>query len=116
MEAQTITIFSNKGGVGKTFVAVNLAAALASSGKRVLLLDLDFQAAHDMARMLNLAPRHGLVNLLPELEKSEDPEVIKKFVISHSSGLDFLPAVIQQKQIGHITAENIKPFFKKIKS
>ncbi len=113
MESRTITVFSNKGGVGKTFVAVNLATALALSGKRVLLLDLDFQAVHDMARMLNLAPRFALFNLLSEIEKTDDPEVIKKFVISHSCGLDFLPAVLQTKQIGHITAENIKPFFKK---
>lgn len=113
MQSKTITVFSNKGGVGKTFVAVNLATALSLSGRRVLVLDLDFQAGHDMARMLNLAPRHALVNLISEIEKKEDPEVIKKFVISHSCGLDFLPAVIQAKQTGHITPDNIKPFFKK---
>jgi len=113
MAAKTVTIFSNKGGVGKTFVSVNLATALALAGHRVLLLDLDFQAGHDMARMLNLAPRHAMANLISEIEKTEDPEIIKKFVISHSSGLDFLPAVLQAKQIGHITSENIKPFFRK---
>ncbi len=113
MAAKTVTIFSNKGGVGKTFISVNLATALALAGHRVLLLDLDFQAGHDMARMLNLAPRHAMANLISEIEKTEDPEVIKKFVITHSSGLDFLPAVLQAKQIGHITPENIKPFFRK---
>ncbi|MCK5580869.1 MAG: AAA family ATPase, partial [Candidatus Omnitrophica bacterium] len=111
--AKTITIFSNKGGVGKTFVAVNLSASLALSGKRILLLDLDFYGGHDLSRMLNLAPRHALVNLLSEIESTENPEIIKKFVVTHSSGVDFLPAVIQAKQVGHITAENIKPFFKK---
>ena len=112
--SRTITVFSNKGGVGKTFTAVNLATALALSGRRVLVVDLDFQAGHDMARMLNLVPRHSLVNLLSEIEKSEDPQFIKKFVISHSSGLDFIPAVIQTKQIGHISSGNIKLFFKKV--
>jgi pilus assembly protein CpaF len=113
MNSKTIAIFSNKGGVGKTFVCVNMATALALAGQKVLLLDLDFQAAHDMARMLNLAPRHALVNLLAEIEKTEDAEIIKKYVSSHSSGLDFIPAVLHTKQIGHITAENIKPFFRK---
>jgi pilus assembly protein CpaF len=113
MESRTIAIFGNKGGVGKTFVAVNLATSLALSGKRVLLVDIDFQGVHDMARMLNLAPRFALVNLLAEIEKSEDPSIIKKYVISHNCGLDFLPAVLQSKQAGHITPENIKPFFRK---
>ena len=114
MSSKITTIFSNKGGVGKTFVSVNMATALALSGKRVLLLDMDFQAAHDMARMLNLAPRNSLVNLLAEIEKSEDAEVIKKYVSSHSSGLDFLPGVLHAKQVGHISSENIKPFFRKV--
>lgn len=113
MDSKIITIFSNKGGVGKTFVAVNLATSLALSGKRVLLIDIDFQGVHDMARMLHLTPRFALVNLLPEIEKSQDPAIIKKYSITHNCGLDFLPAVLQAKQAGHITAENIKPFFRK---
>ena len=113
MDPRTITVFSNKGGVGKTFVCVNFATSLALAGRRVLLVDFDFQAVHDMARMLNLAPRYALVNLLPEIQKSDNPEIIKKYVISHSSGLDFLPAVMQAKQVGHVTPENIKPFFQK---
>lgn len=40
-----IACYSNKGGVGKTAVAVNLAYALAADGLRVLLCDLDPQGA-----------------------------------------------------------------------
>ncbi len=114
MTSKTVTVFSNKGGVGTTFVSVNLATALALAGHKVLLLDLDLQAGQDMARMLTLVPRHALVDLLSAIEKSEDPAIIKKFVISHATGVDFLPAVKHTRQIGHITADNIKPFFKKV--
>ncbi|MBE9038769.1 AAA family ATPase [aff. Roholtiella sp. LEGE 12411] len=41
---KTIAVYHNKGGVGKTTIAVNLAAALRKKGKRVLLVDIDSQA------------------------------------------------------------------------
>ncbi|HBR15921.1 MAG TPA: hypothetical protein DD723_10375 [Candidatus Omnitrophica bacterium] len=113
MNGKTITIFSNKGGVGKTFVAINLGTALALTGRKVLLIDFDFQAGQDMARMLNLSPRRAIVDFLPKLEEQESNFVFEEYVTTHACGLDFLPAVKNTRQIGHITPENIKPFLKK---
>jgi flagellar biosynthesis protein FlhG len=53
----TITaITSGKGGVGKTFVSANLAAALAARGERVLVLDADLGLAN-LDVVLNLSPK-----------------------------------------------------------
>ena len=113
MSCKTITVFSNKGGVGKTFVTVNLATVLARARKKVLLVDLDFQAGQDMARMLNLSPKKALVDLLPALAAADNAEIIEEYTTIHSSGLQFLPVVRNTKDIGHITPDNIRPFLKK---
>ena len=54
--ARITAITSGKGGVGKTFVAANLAAALARAGRRVLVLDADLGLAN-LDVVLNLAAR-----------------------------------------------------------
>lgn len=60
---QVIAVTGGKGGVGKTCVSVNLAAALAGQGKRVLLFDGDLGLAN-VDVLLGLTPRHTLEHVL----------------------------------------------------
>ncbi len=59
-----IIIASQKGGVGKTTVALNLSVALAHRGRRVLLVDLDPQGAITLALGRGEAEQPGLAELL----------------------------------------------------
>jgi flagellar biosynthesis protein FlhG len=60
---QVIAVTGGKGGVGKTSVAINLATAMSSAGKRVLLLDGDLGLAN-VDVLLGLSPRHTLAQVL----------------------------------------------------
>ena len=67
MAARIVTFVNQKGGVGKTTTAVNLAAALGRRGQKVLLVDLDAQAnATSAAGVDALADRSGVYELLLE--------------------------------------------------
>jgi flagellar biosynthesis protein FlhG len=60
---QVIAVTGGKGGVGKTSVSINLATAMSSAGKRVLLLDGDLGLAN-VDVMLGLSPRQTLAQVL----------------------------------------------------
>lgn len=87
-----VTVFSPKGGVGRTTVAVNLAvAAAAELGKRVVLVDGSFQFG-DVGVLLNLNPKSkSIADLIPEMAGG-DPESLDQVMVSHSSGIKVLLA------------------------
>ena len=63
--ARTLAVTSGKGGVGKTFVTANLAAALAQRGEKVLVLDADLGLAN-LDVVLNLYPKLTLHDVFTE--------------------------------------------------
>ncbi|CAN5725840.1 MinD/ParA family protein [soil metagenome] len=69
--AQVFAVTSGKGGVGKTLVSANLAAALASRGAKVLVLDADLGLAN-LDVVLNLMPKVTLHDVFTGKVKLED--------------------------------------------
>lgn len=90
---RVVALFSPKGGVGRTTIAVNMAVAAASEpGAEVVLVDGSFQFG-DVGVLLNLNPRNkSIADLVPELEAGGEPDSLDTFVITHSTGAKVLLA------------------------
>ncbi len=112
---QVITVFSTKGGVGKTFVSANLAVSLAQNtdGKVALVdLDLDFGNA---ALALNVIPRYTISDVVNEI-RNLDQELIESYLIAHRSGIKLLAANSQPQMAEFINAEHIEIIIKVLQS
>jgi chromosome partitioning protein len=89
--ARILAMCNQKGGVGKTTSTINLGAALAELGRRVLLVDLDPQGALSVGLGVNpLSLDRTIYNLLMEREVGVDDVLLKTDV----AGMDLLPSNI----------------------
>jgi pilus assembly protein CpaE len=98
-----ITVFSAKGGCGKTTLSTNLAAALADRGRRnVVLVDLDL-AFGDCAIALQLFPAHTIADAV-SLEDALDEAALQALLTPHSPGLTTLVAPVEPGAADTISA------------
>jgi pilus assembly protein CpaE len=97
-----VTVFSPKGGTGKTVTATNLARRFAKyEGKNTLLLDLDLQFG-DAAIMLGLEPEKTIYDLVVAPGEL-DSEKLAGYTTHHPSGLDILPAPLRPEDAELVT-------------
>jgi pilus assembly protein CpaE len=104
---QVITVFSTKGGAGKSMIACNVAVRLAiKSDRPVALVDADLQFG-DVAVMLKLAPQHTIVDAVGSLDRM-DANLLQSLLVQHDpSGLLVLPAPLEPAFADQIRGEEM---------
>ena len=112
---RTITVFSPKGGVGKTTLAVNLALALSERGtKKVCVVDLDL-AFGDVAITLQLFPARTIADAV-HLESGLDFKVLEPLLTTYRDQLSALVAPVQPDAKDSIPASLVGRLLSLLKS
>jgi pilus assembly protein CpaE len=103
---QLIVVASPKGGVGKTTIAVSLAALLAESAPgEVVLLDLDLQFG-DVSSVLDLQPEFSVADALSS--GASDSMLLRTLLVSHPANFYVLCGADHPADTGPVTGEQVR--------
>lgn len=107
VNGQVYSVFSTKGGSGKSVLATSMAVALAARSEMpVCLVDADLQFG-DVAVMLKLTPSHTIVDAVSVLDRM-DAALMDSLLVTHeSSGLRVLPAPLEPAFADQVTARDM---------
>src|SRR5689334_4144006 len=106
---ELITVLGPKGGTGKTVTATNLAVALADSGAKPLVIDLDLQFG-DVGLALGLKPERTIYDLV-QTGGSLDSDKIDGFALKHFSGASALLAPSRPDHAAVVTTSFLRDLF-----
>ncbi len=110
-----ISVFSPKGGVGRTTISTNLAVALRiQTNKKVALVDCNLTFG-DVAIMMNLPTNTTISDLIPNI-RTLDREALERILISHSSGVRVLAGPPRPELAELITADHLRTVLNLLRS
>lgn len=105
--ARTIAFFSTKGGSGSSTAVTNLAIEIRrTSGKRVLLVDLDAELG-EISLLLGTQPQFNFTDLIQNLHRM-DAELLGSYIEQHSSGVHLLSAPYHPERATGFTGDDIR--------
>ena len=108
--ATIISVYSPKGGAGKSVLAVNVASEIKKlSNARVLIIDLNLEFG-DIALLLNLNATSTIVNVAQTGIQSIDLDYLKTNILTSNNGLDILAAPLKPEyaEVGTILKIKIR--------
>ena len=111
-----ITVFSTKGGSGKSVIACNMGVVLAKRTDRpVVLVDADLQFG-DVAVMLKLTPQNTIVDAVSSLHRL-DAQLLRSLLVRHErSGLYVLPAPTEPAFADQVTPQALVDILKLLRT
>ena len=104
-----VCVLGPKGGTGKTLTSTCVALALAETGSRVAIVDLDLQFG-DVGLFMGLAPTTTIYDLVRSGGEL-DQEKLEAFMVTHDSGVQVLLAPIRPDQAGVVSTDFLRDVY-----
>jgi len=101
-----VTVFGAKGGIGKTTISTNMAAALCrNTNSSIAIVDMDTRFG-DVAIMMDVVVEFSIADVGRNIDQV-DRESIRDYLVQHSSGVEILPAPLHPTEWGALHRQHI---------